>query len=315
VSNYFHGSTWAATNAEEALPILVSFAESNRKTTYTDLSRLMFRDEKYAHPLMSALGRLGKALESLSKSETKKLGTIPPVQLLVCNQKTGRPGNLALGFVGFTKAETDRMNKQQLDTIVCAAHQRIFEYRKWPHVLKALGLRPVTLNLPNPRNILPMINNIARRTTGEGEEHENLKLFLVENPAKIEIRFKARGDTEVLLLSGDRLNVSFRDDEQWVAVEVKGKNSPEADLVRGIFQCLKYRIVMAAQLRHESFAGGEPLQIVPTAILACGCLVPAELRRFAESLDVRIESGLIVPKDFVPVEKALRRGAASAAPN
>jgi hypothetical protein len=100
---------------------------------------------------------------------------------------------------------------------------------------------------------------IERRSTGEGEEHKRLKLFLADNPRKIGIQSKGKADTEVLLLSGDRLDGSFRSNELWVAVEVKGKNSPEADLVRGIFQCVKYKVILAAQLRYEALSGGNHL--------------------------------------------------------
>jgi len=266
----------------------------------------MFRDKKYAHPLMSALGRLGEALESLNRSNPERFGTIPQIQLLVCNKKTGRPGNLALGFLGFPKAKTDRMTKQQLDTIVSATHGRSFKYRRWPYVLKALGLKPVPLKLPPPESILPKISEIERRARGEGEDHKRLKLFLAENPKKIGVRSKSKGDTEVLLLSGDRLDVSFRSGEQWIAVEVKGENSPEADLVRGIFQCVKYKIVMATQLRYEALSSGSYLQLAdPKVIFACACAVPAALRKFAQPLNIEIRSDLVVPDWFKPNKEAI----------
>src|SRR5262249_6346437 len=207
MNNYFPESTWSETNAKKALPILVNFAQSGRKTTYTDLAWVLFRDRRYAQPIKDALGRLGKALQLLSKSESKKFGTIPPIQLLVCNKKTGRPGDTALDFLHFSKAEVARLASGQKETLFSAAHQKIFEYQQWPEVLTAFGLRPVTLKLPAPKSILPSIKELDRRPTGEGEEHERLKLFLAENPRAIRIRWKGEGDTEVLLLSGDRLDV------------------------------------------------------------------------------------------------------------
>jgi hypothetical protein len=306
--NYFPGSRWSATNAQKVLPILVDFAGNHEKTTYTDLSRLMFRDKKYAHPLMSALGRLGEALESLNSSNPRGFGEIPPIQLLVCNKKTGRPGNLALAFLDFPKAETDRMTKQQLDAIVSVAWEKSFRYEKWPHVLKSLGLKPVGLKLPPPESILPKISAIERRATGEGEEHKRLKLFLSENPKKIGVQSKGNGDTEVLLLSGDRLDVSFRSSEHWIAVEVKGQNSPEADLIRGVFQCAKYKAIMAEQLRYESLSSGDYAPVVaPRVILACGRTVPVELRKFAQPLNIEIRSNLVVPESFVSTKAELKR--------
>jgi hypothetical protein len=57
--DYFAGSVWSKTFAKKALPILVNLAEDGKSTTYTELAIVMLNDKKYAHPLMSAPGRLG----------------------------------------------------------------------------------------------------------------------------------------------------------------------------------------------------------------------------------------------------------------
>jgi hypothetical protein len=299
--DYFDGSDWSKTYAKRALPVLVNFAENEKTTTYTELAKMILGDKKYAHPLMNALGRLGHGLESLNAAERKQFGTIPPIQLLVCNENTGRPGNLALDFLGLKKSEADKLPKVLLDTIVLRAHRSIFEYSQWQHVLKALGLKPVTLKLPASETILPKIGEIERHPNGEGEEHERLKLFLAQNPKAIGIQWKGNGDTEQLLLSGDRLDISFRSDQEWIAVEVKGRHSPIADLVRGIFQCVKYRAILAAQLRYEALAGKVHFKrMIPKVILACGASLPSELLTFAESLTVEVRPGISVPEGFIP---------------
>ena len=293
--DYFAGSAWSKTYGKKALPILVNLAENHKSTTYTDLAMMMLRDRKYAHPLMSALGRLGCALESLNAAEPKKFGKIPPIQLLVCNESTGRPGNLALNFLGFKKSETDKMSKALLDTVVLRAHQSVFAYQHWQYVLKALGLKPATLELPPPETLLPKIGELEGHPKGEGEEHEKLKLYLARNPQVIGIEWEGHGDIERLLLSGDRLDISFRDDERWIAVEVKGKNSPVADMVRGIFQCIKYKVTLESQLRYEALEGRVHLnRIFPRVILACGGSLPSDLLVFAKSQDVEVRSGVSV---------------------
>jgi hypothetical protein len=55
------------------------------------------------------------------------------------------------------------------------------------------------------------------------------------------------GKTEHRLASGDCVDVVFQNDDGWLAVEVKSKLSPIADIVRGMFQCVKYRAVIDAQ--------------------------------------------------------------------
>lgn len=305
MSNFFSGSKWAQTYAKKSLPVLVSFADAHATTTYTELASILLADKNYAHPLMSALGRLGYALRSLNEAAPAELGKIPPIQLLVCNQKTGRPGNLALGFLGFKRSETDKMSKLQLDTVVSAAHQKIFEYPHWNLVLRALNLKPLTLKLPAARNILPKISQLEKHSAGEGKEHKRLKLFLAENPERIGIQWNGFGDTELLLLSGDRLDVSFRDDGQWIAVEVKPEHSPVADLVRGIFQCIKYKAILSAQLRYESMAGEDSLiKKDPRVILACAAPLSPELNALAKRLRIEVKTGITVPQGFTPKPRA-----------
>ena len=316
MNNYFTGSKWARETAKKALPVLVTFAENRRATTYTELAKLLFNDRKYAFPLMAALGRLGTSLELLSQADPRKFGKVPPIQLIVCNQKTGRPGNLSLGFLGVRKSVADAMSKSELNLLVRGAHQTVFDYPSWQEVLRTLGLRTRTLNLPPSGSILSKIREIERHRTGEGEEHKRLKLFLAENPRKIGIHWKGKGEVEELLLSGDRLDVSFRSKVQWIAVEVKGMNSPEADLVRGIFQCVKYKVIMAAQVRYEALSSRNHLQpALPKAILACGCPVPTVLREFAQSLDVEIKPNLVAPEDFVPNKEGLLKSGLESVPH
>ena len=53
---------------------------------------------------------------------------------------------------------------------------------------------------------------------------------------------------EYTLLSGDRLDVYFQlKDGTQVAVEVKSEISDDADILRGIYQCVKYDAVLKAE--------------------------------------------------------------------
>lgn len=154
----------------------------------------------------------------------------------------------------------------------------------------------MTLELPAPETLLPKIGELEGLPKGEGAEHKKLKLYLARNPHVIGIEWVGHGDTERLLLSGDRLDISFRDDESWIAVEVKGENFPVADLVRGIFQCIKYKVILESQLRYEALEGRVHLKrIIPRMLLACGGTLPSNLLAFAKSQDVEVRSAIQVP--------------------
>jgi hypothetical protein len=84
------------------------------------------------------------------------------------------------------------------------------------------------------------------RAGGESEDHRRLKDYVARNPQLFGLPANAVGETEYPLPSGDSVDVLFGDQDEWVAAEVKSKISPEADIVRGIFQCIKYRAVIEA---------------------------------------------------------------------
>ena len=84
---------------------------------------------------------------------------------------------------------------------------------------------------------------------GESEDHKRLKVHVANHAAILGLRANvARGVNEYGLPSGDELDVLFRQGDEWIAVEVKSKISDDPDLVRGLFQCVKYQAVLEAFL-------------------------------------------------------------------
>ena len=85
----------------------------------------------------------------------------------------------------------------------------------------------------------------ARR--GEGPNHKALRLWVTNNPRRIRRKYAGfRTDTEVILESADRVDVVYYGPDLTILIEVKSRDSDEADLRRGIFLCIKYRAVMEA---------------------------------------------------------------------
>ena len=88
------------------------------------------------------------------------------------------------------------------------------------------------------------------RASGESQRHKRLKEAIANNPTLIGcLPSLGRGETEFRLPSGDALDVFFRNESNWLAIEVKTAVSVEADLVRGLFQCVKYQAVLDAWRR------------------------------------------------------------------
>ena len=224
--------------ARKALPLLVRQAEAAQPIVYMDLAEEL--DMPNPRNLNYPLGSIGKTIENLSKVWKEK---IPPIQCLVINKHTGIPGGGIGWFLRGWTEEYSKLPRYRQREIVAGAHALIFAYPRWKEVLRVLSLEPVQ------SGFVEEIDEACFVTGGGGESdrHRELKEFVARNPASIGLH-KATpvGSNEVLLPSGDCLDVSFNFKKAWVAAEVKTMISSDADIIRGLFQCIKYRAVMMA---------------------------------------------------------------------
>ena len=140
-------------------------------------------------------------------------------------------------YNSFSKDEKRRFVKL-LDSAAVA-------YPHWDWVLKELGLseyKPFT-----KAEIEEITNPKGSYGSGEGEEHKKLKEYVCAHPETIGATNVVFHKTEHLLPSGDKLDVYFElEDGTRLAVEVKSSISNDADITRGIFQCVKYKAVLEA---------------------------------------------------------------------
>lgn len=228
--------------ARAALPLLVRQAEAGAPIIYSDLA------EELGMPnprnLNFVLEWIGQSLERLSKIWKTK---IPPIHCLVISKSTGLPGE-GIGWLSINTKEFAALSLRQKRAAVEVELQPVYSYPQWQEVLEALELEPVSSDFTQ------LVNKAsAGFGGGESDEHKALKEYVAQNPKVIGLSVNIPvGTTEYLLPSGDSLDVSFSDKKIWVAAEVKSSISAEGDIVRGLFQCVKYRAVMEAVLLTES---------------------------------------------------------------
>ena len=225
------GNLTSQKQARTILPILVRQAMARQKITYGKLG-----EEIGVHhrALRYPLGYIRKVLCELGKQWKEE---IPHIQGLVVNQKTGLPGDGVIFLYG------RKLNPREKEAIVEKKLGDIFSYPKWLDVLEALGLPPAAPL--DPQSDEPPTDH--QSGTAESEAHQRLKDYIAWHPEVIKLGTSlAPGETEVVLPSGDKVDVLFRSDRSHIAVEVKSCISNEADLIRGLFQCVKYRAILRA---------------------------------------------------------------------
>ena len=273
-----HGDKLYQRRAQMALPILVRQAKASQTITYGELAQEL--EMPNPRTLNHVLDEIGKWVLELGQRWNEK---VPAIQAIVVNKDTGLPGE---GFGEFApdpkgfKRATMRERKQIVDVMLLG----VYQYKKWDEVLKACGLEPTSA----PLKTFPMVDpQYAQGGRGEGEAHRTLKEAVAAHPEWLRLpRAFGPGQTEVVLRSGDRVDVVFTNASQRIAVEVKAAGVLEQELIRGIFQCVKYAAVLEAE------ASANQVQIDCRAILVLGGVLPKSLHSLRTTLGVDVRENI-----------------------
>lgn len=221
------------------IPIMIGWAvNGENERTYGDMNRKL----GYSHftGIANALGRVDDVIRELSKASGK---TIPSLNSLCKNAQTKLPAD---GFA-YVYPSYKGMSFDEKRIFVDGIDKKLNTYKHWDWVLDALGLEPASDFTDEE---IDSLSHATYGHGGEGEGHKALKEYVKNHPELLGIKDVATAETEHVLPSGDRLDVYFiLKDGTRIAVEVKPSTSPEQDVSRGIFQCVKYEATMIAERR------------------------------------------------------------------
>lgn len=226
--------------ARAALPLLIRQALARQKITYANLADELGMPNP--RNLNFVLGSIGTTLVELSKRWQED---VPPIQCIVINQQTGLPGAGVDPMINVSNI--GKLDPRQKEAIIDSILSRVFAYTKWPSVLAELGLSEASL--PD----LDILRNAGRSGgAGESEFHKSLKEYVALHPECIGLsNGLSPGQMEFLLPSGDVLDILFQSVQKRIGVEIKSRISDEADILRGLFQCVKYLAILRAWRTFE----------------------------------------------------------------
>jgi len=264
---------------------LLGTAKSGKTITYRNLAHRLF--EIYGEPEPKGyrnygrpIGKIGRAIETLAR-EWKK--PIPPLSAIVVLEASGLPGNGAYWFLQrYLKHRIKPINRP-----ACAqmAWKQSHEYPKWDAVASYFNCE-IDEDAPEVAEVPPIkLPHPTQHGGGpEGEAHKALKAWVRVHPEIFRSNFGVfpHGATEQLIQSGDRLDVYFKNSKMLLAVEVKDGGCADSELVRGVFQCVKYR----SDLRATQLATGEIENA--QAVLVTQRSLPGEVVRLSELLNILV---------------------------
>ncbi len=222
--------------ARLTLPFLVRLAKARQTVYYSELAaELNFPNPRSFNFI---LGAIGQALNSLSEIYNIE---IPPIQCLVISKNTQLPGEGVGWFINIENFS--KYSKAQIKILIDAQLARIYTYNDWDWVLDKLSLEPLTEDFDRELEKAKTI-----RGGGESESHKIFKEWISKNPQALKLpKNLQHGTLEYKLPSGDSIDVLFLNEDLKIGVEVKSKISNEEDILRGLFQCVKYKTVLEAE--------------------------------------------------------------------
>ena len=227
--------------------------------------------------------RIGRVAGAAMNRLLAEAPEVPLLNVLVVQAATGLPGSGAVGYLAgrypsrrWVRGD-DAHRDRRWRKLVEEEARRVYAYQRW----ESLYEQVYASRLPVP--VRKEVRGSSRRRWGrggEGPNHRALRMKVTRNPSLVRRGLRQEStDTEVDLLSGDRVDVVSTVRDGTVAIEVKSKDSDWADLQRGVYQCVKYRAVLAAQdIRREPKV---------ECWLVTESPLPGDLKNLARRLEVR----------------------------
>lgn len=229
------------------IPQLVRWAQNGQTDkTYRDMIHIL-NYERWSG-IGRALGYVEDVMQALRKASGRT--DIPSLNALCKNSKTNLPSD---GF-SYVYKGYDLLPENEKPLFVEGVNQKAVKYEYWGEVLDALGLQPAkVITTEELTSLMKHIMKPVHGSGGEGKEHKAIKEYIRCNPQVIGITNIKTVETERSLPSGDQVDVYFTlNDGTHIAVEVKPFTSPDHDVLRGIFQCVKYDATINAYKKINS---------------------------------------------------------------
>ena len=252
-------------NVRKIIPILVRWAKQGIvNNTYGDLIK------ELGYVRYSGIGSLLGYVDDVFKRFSELTEEIiPTLNALIKSKSTRLPSP---GF-SYVYTSYDEMSDDEKKIFVMGLNKEAIEYEHWDWVLSSLGLTPSIINTTASETLIRSGKYYG--LGGESEHHKKLKEYVYNHPEVLGISDIKKKEMEYILLSGDRLDVYFeQNDGTRIAVEVKSSISSDADIMRGLFQCVKYKAVLNAEQKiHSKKANNQAILVIGGELSSENCKV------------------------------------------
>jgi hypothetical protein len=247
---------------EKILPYLVQAAKSHKTITYKNLAAKIGAHHR----------AMGNALAYVRDELCIPKG-LPLITCIVVNGNTGLPGE------SWLPQGTSNLSPEEYEQEFFRYRDQVMAYPGWDAFLKELDLPTVDPTVEDLDDRGRAYSEYIERTGGgESEDHRKLKEYIAAHPEAISLADESAAQMDYLFVAGDRADIVFGiGPDAWAVVEIK--NGEIGELVKGVYQAIKYRALLQAEKGH-----GQSCQV--DAFLVA-YEIPAEVSIFAAKFGIR----------------------------
>lgn len=261
--------------ARLAFPILVRQAKAGKTIYYSELAKEIGMSNP--RNLNKVLVHIGDVIKEMNENTGEN---IPFINSLVVNKQSNIPSN----GISIFYDEYDNMTEPEKIVFFNKCLAITSSYAHWDAVLNSLGL----LYKTNDIALIEQIKEKSHTFVGGGESkyHLDFKMFVKDNPEILGLHNKFVSSVEYVLPSTDCIDVVFQSKKKFIGVEVKSRISDKGDILRGIFQCVKYKALIDAEQIYKD------KNLDFRVILALETALPEDLRGVCNQLGVEVHDNI-----------------------
>lgn len=218
---------------EKILPYLVQVAKSKKTITYKDLAAKI---GVHHRAMGTALGYV--------RDEICIPRGLPLITCIVVNGNTGLPGE------SWLPQGTSNLSDKAYEQEFLRYRDQVLKYHGWDALLKELDLPAVDPTVEDLDERGRAYSEFIERTGGgESDDHQKLKEYVAAHPEVIGLPAESAAQMDFLFVAGDRADIVFgTGPDTWAVVEIK--NGEIGELVKGVYQNIKYRALLQAEKGH-----------------------------------------------------------------
>ncbi len=263
-------------------PVLLDRCQSGDLVTYGELKSHVERSDGpviFSTDYGWILGELNRDLQRARLPDR-----VPPVSAIVVAADTNIPSGGIRTFVERYLSAVGRRWPRTAHTermMYWDMQKAILEYSRWPEFFRRAGL--VGENDGRPIKRRGRVVDIEFGGGGESEDHRGLKEDAASRPSMFRMPKYSRPEFEYRLRSQDCVDLVLWAPGRICAVEVRGKNASDADVVKGVYQTLKYKALCEAELLVDAD------HRTVSAFLLVGRELPTDARVAAKRLAVNVK--------------------------